>query len=481
MRRPTTDNSIENGDGNTQVGHNSGTVTIGLTFAEHETALKSALADKERDLERAHQAEQTVLQLQIAEIQKKLENVEEDYQDRLTELAETKAMLARYQNQVDVDKRDAAFAAIDRGDTTLAQALFKELSHKASLRREDAAKEEAELEFELGKLAEAEIRWADAAAHYARAAQLDPSFDALQKASDYAERSGDYEQALRYSGDLVALANDMQDQIKLSDALNEHALNNRKLGNYSKAEALYQQALEIDRATIGEGHPKYATRLNNLALAMKSQGRYGEAEALYQKALEIDRTTIGEGHPDYAARLNNLALAVQAQGRYGEAEALFQQALEIDRATIGEGHPRYALRLNNLAGVFEDQGRYGEAESLYQQAMEIDRTTIGEGHPNYSIRLNNLALAVQAQGRYGEAEALYQQALEIGRATIGEGHPSYAIRLNNLAGVVKAQGRIGEARGLYEQALAIFEATLPADHPHIAAVRKHIAALPDAE
>ncbi|MDZ7905984.1 MAG: tetratricopeptide repeat protein [Cypionkella sp.] len=32
-----------------------------------------------------------------------------------------------------------------------------------------------------------------------------------------------------------------------------------------KAEPLYRQAMEIDRKTLGEDHPDYATSLNNLA------------------------------------------------------------------------------------------------------------------------------------------------------------------------------------------------------------------------
>ena len=43
MRRPTTENAIENGDGNTQIGHNSGTITVGYTVQEHEAALEKPL------------------------------------------------------------------------------------------------------------------------------------------------------------------------------------------------------------------------------------------------------------------------------------------------------------------------------------------------------------------------------------------------------------------------------------------------------
>ncbi|MBK6466445.1 MAG: tetratricopeptide repeat protein [Rhodobacter sp.] len=90
----------------------------------------------------------------------------------------------------------------------------------------------------------------------------------------------------------------------------------------------------------------------------QAQGRYPEAEGLFRQALDIDRDTLGEGHPSTPPASTTFALVVRAQGRYPEAEGLYRQALDIARVTLGEGHPAYATRLNNLAGVVLAQGRY---------------------------------------------------------------------------------------------------------------------------
>ena len=46
-------------------------------------------------------------------------------------------------------------------------------------------------------------------------------------------------------------------------------------GDYACAsEPLYRQALEIERKTLGENHPIYATQLNNLALLYLAQHDY---------------------------------------------------------------------------------------------------------------------------------------------------------------------------------------------------------------
>jgi len=445
-----------------------------LSMDQHLTILQKREEQLEAKLSTAHAEEKDLLQRQITELQAQIANPAESLAKAQKRIADLEALLDREANQIGADRIAEAKAALEQGDYSLADDIFAEIEAKNEL----AVQETARAAYGRGEVAEAEVRWADAAGFYERSAELHPSFEALQKASDYCERAGRYEAALTWSARLVSFAKQHESQERYSIALNEHALNSKSLGRYAEAEELYRDALEIGRATIGEGHPSYAIRLSNLAGAVEAQGRYAEAEGLYREALEIDRATIGEGHPSYAIHLNNLANVVRAQGRYAEAEGLFREALEIDRATIGEGHPDYAIDLNNLAGVVEDQGRYDEAEGLYREALEIGRATIGAGHPSYAIRLNNLANVVRAQGRYAEAEGLYREALEIDRATIGERHPQYATRLNNLAGVLVNQGQPEAARPLFEEALEIFRATLPPDHPHIAGVEGHIAKLP---
>lgn len=520
--RPRTDNSIEQGSGNTQIGHNTGEIKIGLTFEQHQQALKEALADKTADLERAHGAEKDLLRREADELQRRLSEVEPDYNKRLEELAKLKAELAEFQNGFEKEKFDAANAALDRDDTSLAEALFKELLKGAEARREDAERDEAGLHYHLGKIAENAVRWTDAYTHYKRAAHLSGDIEYLEHYGSMCLHLAKGTEAVRVFERLVVQVNkaDGPDSESYACALNNLAAAMLSQGSYAKSQEVYQQALDILRAQgkqatanyIGvstglgnvlrlRGHFKEAEELfrqeletiesmispaypglvgflNNFALVLESQGKYFEAEGLYRRTQEMIRDAVGEMHPDFARALHNLAAVIRLQKRYKEAEELSRQALGIVRDTIGEMHPIYAIYLNNLGLGLINQKRYALAEKIHLKALRIDQSTIGKAHPDYATHLNNLALVVEYQKRYDEAERLYLEVLEMVRNGVGEAHADYATSIGNLGRLYVATNRVPEARELMKQALAIFRAALREDHPKIREAQRRLDALP---
>src|SRR5262249_21862953 len=82
-------------------------------------------------------------------------------------------------------------------------------------------------------------------------------------------------------------------------------------------EPLYQQALAIERQTLGPQHVDVATTLNNLAALARAMGRYTEAETYYQQALSIWQTTLGPAHPPMKQRVRGASSngALRRKGR----------------------------------------------------------------------------------------------------------------------------------------------------------------------
>ena len=136
-----------------------------------------------------------------------------------------------------------------RGDFSLADALLAAIEDRADVEIARAA----EAAFQRGQIAATQIKWGEAAAHFDKAARLDPVYNHLNQAGAFAWRAGRYATALRHLEGLLALS------------LREY----------------------------GEGSSETATALNSLANLLGAMGRYEEAEPLYRQALEIGRETLG--------------------------------------------------------------------------------------------------------------------------------------------------------------------------------------------
>jgi CHAT domain-containing protein len=175
------------------------------------------------------------------------------------------------------------------------------------------------------------------------------------------------------------------------------------MGNYQKAEPLYQRSLAIREKVLGQEHPDVALSLNNLANLYQNMGNYQKAEPLYQRSLAIWEKVLGQEHPDVALSLNNLALLYKEMDNYQKAEPLYQRSLAILEKVLGQEHPLVATSLNNLAVLYKEMGNYQKAKPLYQRSLAILEKVLGLEHPLVATSLNNLALLYQAQGDIARA------------------------------------------------------------------------------
>ncbi len=390
------------------------------------------------------------------------------------DLADLLTMAAGPGSVVGLARISEAKTALTAGSLVPAEQIFAELAALHTGPADQAAR----LAFAQGLIAEAAMRWQDAARHFTLAARLDPDLRSLQKARALTCMTGDLTAAFRLGQGLMVMAETSGGPVDRAMAMAEHALTLEAQERFSEAEGYLRKAvLGARSATAGQLGADHARLLAQLARVLDAQDRFADAEIALRKAVDVTRTMLGEAHPHYAGRLNALAGILRAQGRDREAEQLQLKALDLAQRLDGGPHPVLIDCLTGLAHLAEASGRLPQAEQLYRQALDLDRRMIGPTHPDHAGRLCALAEVLRAQRRLAEAETLFRQALEIDRATIGDAHRDYGVALNNLAGVVEAQGRATEAEGLYAQALAIFRATLGDLHPATLKVTKNFRAL----
>ena len=249
----------------------------------------------------------------------------------------------------------------------------------------------------------------------------------------------------------------------------------RELGEDAKSEAMYREALAIQRRLYGNENPDVADSLAHIALALLGQGRLAEAEPLAREALAMRRKLLGDEHPHVAESLNNLAGALSRQGKLAEAEPLAREALALRRKLLGNDHPKVAPLLANLAMVLLNRSKLAEAEPLAREALAMQQRLLGNEHPEVAQSLNNLAIILREQGKLTEAKSLAREGLAMRRRLLGSEHPDVAQSLGNLALVLRSEGNAVAAEPLAREALAVRRKLLGSEHVDVSGSLNNLA------
>ncbi|KAH8734057.1 hypothetical protein BGZ61DRAFT_504150 [Ilyonectria robusta] len=243
-------------------------------------------------------------------------------------------------------------------------------------------------------------------------------------------------------------------------------------GQWSDAEKLNIEAVEIRKEIWGEDHPKTLKSMIGLALTNWKQGRWEEAEKLQVYVMETCKLKLGADHPNTLTSMINLASTNWKQGRWEEAEKLEVYAMEACKLKLGADHPNTLTSMINLASTNWKQGRWEEAEKLQVYVMEICKLKLGADHPNTLANhpntlasMGNLAMTCWEQGRLEEAEKLEVYVMETSKAKLGADHPDTLISMANLAYTWKSLERFSEATNLMRECVHIRQTKLGLNHP----------------
>lgn len=346
------------------------------------------------ELKQAHAEDRAQLQAQLDAVNARLAAPEVALEEAQKRIRDLEALLDRAGNEVGGDRLAEAKTALEAGDYSVADEIFSSIEAKQAM----AVQATARAAFGRGEIAEAEVRWLDAAEHYGRAARLEGNFEHLRKAAEFARRSGDYDTALTLGAQALKLGRNLDDKVAYGAMLSDQGLTLYFLGRFDEAEALHRQVIKIAKDALGEAHPDYGKSLNNLAGVLWATGRLDEAEILFRQSMQITKDAVGEMHLDYGTRLNNLAGVLRSTRHFDEAEVLFRQSMQITKYAVGEAHPDYGANLNNLAVNYAEQGQFSQAIPLMKTALRIYTTALGGDHPDTIDTQNSLDVMKAAAG-----------------------------------------------------------------------------------
>jgi len=134
-------------------------------------------------------------------------------------------------------------------------------------------------------------------------------------------------------------------------------------------------------------HPDYANSLNSLASLYKAMGNYTTADTLYLEAMNIRKEVLGEKHPLYANSLFYLASLYQAMSENEKAEFYYIKNLKILLTNIKQNFSFLSEKekenfIKTLSGNFNSFSifafkRYKENPMIAQNLFDITIATKG--------------------------------------------------------------------------------------------------------
>jgi CHAT domain-containing protein len=243
-------------------------------------------------------------------------------------------------------------------------------------------------------------------------------------------------------------------------------------GEFSTAESLFREALDLQTRFLSPNDVAVADTLMDLALNVSNAGREEEAEALFRRAEPIiqtsprasDRARFATYQGYHAA---NFGRFEEAFGFAGMAVAAWRQQLEApvfslesiigtadgsDPLAFDRGELALALNLQaSMALRLEDLGlaeaAAAEALRILTETAEIPRWWRGDV-------LLTLGELNSRRGRISAAERFFESALQIRQRVWGEGTQTVPVRLA-LARAYEREGLITTALITYREAFAV--------------------------
>ncbi len=236
-------------------------------------------------------------------------------------------------------------------------------------------------------------------------------------------------------------------------------------GDFDRAEAPAAEALGLARSGLARSGPArpgddatlLADALATQAVIDGYHGRDREAADRYREALDLSRATLGDGHLRQVPMLQSLGAVLGRSGELEAAETALARALDIQRSALGTDSPSLVPSLANLAGILGAGGDHARSADTYRQALGVIEATVGREHPRALYVECRIAEADLAAGN-GVAGFALRALLPPWRARLGDDHPFVALADGVVGATLASAGRTDEAESLLVSSFARLKA-----------------------
>ena len=301
-----------------------------------------------------------------------------------------------------------AFAALKRGDTSEAKALFTKTAEnavenaKAAKQSENEAnKQAAEAYRNLGALAFLNNPQ-EALTAYHRATQLDPDdVDGWNQLGTLSMRVGELDDAIAAYSKVLALG----EAHAIAAAYGNLGSVYKIRGDLDKAIDFYQKSLVMTEE-LGDMEGM-AMDYGNLGNVYATRGFLDKAIEFYLKSLAITEKL---GMKETSAnQYGNLGNVYKTRGEFDKAIEMFQKILKIHEE-LGDKEGM-ASSYGNLGGVYQTRGELDKAIEFHQKSLTLDEE-LGKKE-GIAISYYNLGIVYRLKGNKDEAQRYLKQSIEL--------------------------------------------------------------------
>jgi serine/threonine-protein kinase len=237
------------------------------------------------------------------------------------------------------------------------------------------------------------------------------------------------------------------DRASLINTYSNLAASRRGQGDLDGAIAYQEKALEEIRRVPGKPSSENGVIQANLAFYVMMKGDYARSEALFLEALNIYRDTIGEiTQPASYARIN-LADNYYLQGNFPRAREEIDRAIKIQQQLMPESHVDFGLSFTVLGKVLTRTNDLAGGESYLLRALEARTRALKPGHRWTAETKSALGENLTSQKRFDEAEPLLIESHRTLHASLGPRDPRTEEARRRLVTLYEAWQKPDSANG----------------------------------
>jgi serine/threonine-protein kinase len=225
------------------------------------------------------------------------------------------------------------------------------------------------------------------------------------------------EPAIQAYGELLALnrARFGERHQRVSNVLAALARAYRRNGDLEQAEAAARSAVEMDKEIYPGDDRHAAVNLNALMLVLRERGDLDGALIVAREALRINIAVLGEGHPDTTLARYGVGDLLLVREDYAEAATLLGQSLQDNERKFGPAHWRTAAARAHYGYALAMAGSMQAGGTAMEQAIatlralpdgDLDRLCGAiEKRARLAQHANDVTLALQWLDQLQDADA----------------------------------------------------------------------------